>query len=211
MYKIYINQTPFFLVKTPNDAPVEKADEQNIIGRYTGRHRFLLQYIDMLEKTDRFQTVTLFSNELDKMIADFEEQFEYIEAAGGIIFNPKGEVLFIYRRGFWDLPKGKIDPGENPEETALREVEEETGLKNVSMIGTAPPTFHTYRLPKKEKRILKKTHWFLMKTEETEVKVQKEEDIEKGEWHLPKIFMEKKPVIYRSLMDLLGKVFSEDK
>lgn len=211
MYKIYINQTPFFLVKTPNDAPVEKTDEQNIIGRYTGRHRFLLQYIDMLEKTDRFQTVTLFSNELDKMIADFEEQFEYIEAAGGIIFNPKGEVLFIYRRGFWDLPKGKIDPGENPEETALREVEEETGLKNVSIIGTAPPTFHTYRLPKKEKRILKKTHWFLMKTEETEVKVQKEEDIEKGEWHLPKKFMEKKPVIYRSLMDLLEKVFSEDK
>lgn len=103
------------------------------------------------------------------------------EAAGGAIVNPAGEFLMMFRRGKWDLPKGKLDPGETIEACALREVGEETGLKNIRIRKKLTETFHLY--PFQGKNILKQTHWFLMDFMGGELTVpQIEEDILDIQW-----------------------------
>jgi 8-oxo-dGTP pyrophosphatase MutT (NUDIX family) len=93
----------------------------------------------------------------------FRLSFNEITAAGGILISEKS-LLFIFRNGKWDLPKGKLDMNETPEEAALREVEEETGVRAESIIRQLPSTYHLYQSPYHEKMpwILKKTFWFEM-------------------------------------------------
>lgn len=83
-----------------------------------------------------------------------------IEAAGGMVINQKGALLMIFRRGKWDLPKGKWDEGETLEQCALREVSEETGLTKLSLVRGLKTTYHTYSFH--GKTVLKPTHWYLM-------------------------------------------------
>ena len=83
-----------------------------------------------------------------------------IEAAGGIVKNPEGKYLFIYRNDKWDLPKGKIEKGEKVKEAAVREVEEECGIKVNTLEEKICKTYHTYIY--KGEVVLKKTHWFKM-------------------------------------------------
>ncbi len=116
-----------------------------------------------------------------------EEFFTYfgtykrIDAAGGLVENGNGDFLMIKRKGFWDLPKGKIEVGENDEEGALREVEEETGLVGMHIEKHLVDTFHTYEL--KGEWVLKRSTWFLMKCEGAPSLVpQEEEEIEKVQW-----------------------------
>src|SRR5215510_275068 len=83
-----------------------------------------------------------------------------IIAAGGLVVNDRDELLMIFRRGKWDLPKGKLDKGESLKDCAIREVEEETGLKNITL---GPPliiTYHTYH--EGARFILKESHWYKM-------------------------------------------------
>jgi 8-oxo-dGTP pyrophosphatase MutT (NUDIX family) len=104
-----------------------------------------------------------------------------IEAAGGIVFNPKGELLMMLRRGQWDMPKGKLDEGETVEACALREVEEETGISNLRLNGKLQTTYHTYSF--QGKTVLKPSHWFRMECTGTEDLVpQTEEDITELRW-----------------------------
>ncbi|WP_207493549.1 NUDIX hydrolase [Aridibaculum aurantiacum] len=106
---------------------------------------------------------------------------EQIIAAGGIVSNEKGEILFQFRRGKWDLPKGKLDEGESIPECAVREVEEETGLKNIQLGELIGVTTHFYI--ERNIEIEKETHWYAMKvTGEQQLVPQVEEDIEKLEW-----------------------------
>jgi 8-oxo-dGTP pyrophosphatase MutT (NUDIX family) len=99
-----------------------------------------------------------------------------IEAAGGLVFNEKNELLMIFRRGFWDLPKGKVDEGETLEQCAVREVQEETGLQNIKLGTFLTTTYHTYDL--KGKTIIKPSHWFRMEIWDDEKLIpQTEEDI----------------------------------
>ncbi|MEZ4950086.1 MAG: NUDIX domain-containing protein [Saprospiraceae bacterium] len=107
----------------------------------------------------------------------------------------------MYRRGFWDLPKGKIDKGETPEQAAVREVAEETGLENVDLRDLIGFTWHTYKTPKN--RILKKTWWYKMTTQQTELTLQTEEDIEDAKWSGLDEFLNSKPKIYNSIVDIL--------
>ena len=102
------------------------------------------------------------------------------EAAGGLVKNEKDEYLIIFRKGKYALPKGKMEYDESPEQCAIREVEEECGVKDLQIEGTLDKSFHTYRL--KEKRYLKKTHWFSMRTSSQPLNPQSEEEIEKAEW-----------------------------
>ena len=111
----------------------------------------------------------------------FCKNYKIVEAAGGLVLNQKRELLMIYRHEKWDLPKGKIENGERPNEAALREVCEETGVCNCTIIKEAPITFHTYTY--KEKNILKKTFWFEMECKSfSGFKLQDEEGIESAEW-----------------------------
>jgi len=137
--------------------------------------------------------------ELNKLFNDFKSYFDkYIEAAGGLVRNKDNKLLVIHRFGIQDLPKGKTEKNENPETTALREVEEECGIHNLKITGKAKPSFHIYI--HKNKKILKKTHWFYMKYEDNEIlKPQFEEDIKKVEWCNEKKLSEFQKLTYENL------------
>ena len=106
---------------------------------------------------------------------------ETITAAGGIVTNEKGEILFQFRRGKWDLPKGKLDEGETIEACAVREVEEETGLKNIQLGELVGITKHLYT--ERGVEIEKETYWFAMKVSgHQELVPQAEEDITDLKW-----------------------------
>ena len=107
-----------------------------------------------------------------------------IIAAGGLVTNPQGQILWIFRRGFWDLPKGKLDEGETIQTCAVREVEEETGIKNIRLHELLKFTNHIYFDTHLNQEVVKRTYWFHM-TIPTEQKgiPQATEDIEKIEWH----------------------------
>ncbi|MEA3446231.1 MAG: NUDIX domain-containing protein [Bacteroidota bacterium] len=141
---------------------------------------------------------------LRKIIADFK----FIEAAGGLVKNQNKQVLVIERLGVWDLPKGKMEKGEKPLESAIREIEEECGISGIQQVKKLQPTYHTYRL--KGKFILKKTYWFEFSYSGTEKpKPQSEEDITKAE------FIEKSQIpqvlknTYPSIVDVFAEVFPE--
>ncbi len=104
-----------------------------------------------------------------------------IIAAGGLVQNTQGDILFMFRRGKWDLPKGKLDEGETIEACAVREVEEETGLINIDLGKLIGITNHEYTMDK----VLyeKETHWYEMKVNEEQILVpQTEEDILELKW-----------------------------
>jgi 8-oxo-dGTP pyrophosphatase MutT (NUDIX family) len=130
-----------------------------------------------------------------------------ITAAGGLVQNKEGAFLLMYRRGFWDLPKGKLDPGELIPECAVREVQEETGLQTISLGEFICMTTHTYFDTWLQKEVVKQTHWYSMKATalDTEKLIpQTEEDIEKIEWvlmeNLPQYLVQTYPTI-RSVFD----------
>ncbi len=106
-----------------------------------------------------------------------------IQAGGGVVINEQNQILFIYRRKKWDLPKGKLDLGEDIKACAVREVMEETGLENITLGEHILTTTHQYE--EKGESILKETHWFKMKintNENPHVIPQTEEDIEEIKW-----------------------------
>ena len=106
-----------------------------------------------------------------------------IMAGGGVVVNEKNQVLFIYRRKKWDLPKGKLDPGEDIKACAIREVMEETGIRNLTIGNLIIVTTHSYE--ENGMKMQKETHWFEMKAstvDNSTLTPQLEEDIEKIEW-----------------------------
>jgi len=200
MYKIHINETPLCLAS--EEEADRLADSGEILsGRYTGKPKHLLPYVDMLEKPHQFDQVLITFGDLPHLWADFCSHFRLIEAAGGVVRNPDDRVLVIFRRGFWDLPKGKIDPGESPEEAAVREVMEETGLEAADLIGFLMPTYHIYR--EKGRRMLKHTYWFRMEAEQDRLKPQAEEQIERAEWRDLPTFLAEKPRMHANVLELL--------
>jgi 8-oxo-dGTP pyrophosphatase MutT (NUDIX family) len=128
-----------------------------------------------------FHAGILLNKDLAKLKKAFYKHFTLVTAAGGVVTNDKGEILMILRRGKWDLPKGKLDEGETIEECAVREVKEETGLRNIESTGKIIVTYHTYT--EFGKHILKESHWFRMKCpKDHDLKPQAEEWITEIKW-----------------------------
>lgn len=136
---------------------------------------------------------------------DFYTHFVPIEAAGGVVFNPKNELLLIKRLGKWDLPKGKIDGDETDEQAAIREVEEECGIGGLSIINKLQSTYHCYK--QHNHRFLKITYWFSMQTEDNSLLIpQKEEHITEAVWMDWTSLNVEKLDSYASIQDLLRSV-----
>lgn len=136
-----------------------------------------------LSKEIDFQDVIFVCADPDKVISTMISDLGMIEAGGGIVNNNKQEILFIYRRNKWDLPKGKLDKGETIEECAIREVQEECGIHAVKIVKPIVQTFHFFIPKKKGGFIIKKTSWFEMVLESDEQPIpQAEEGITAIQW-----------------------------
>lgn len=135
----------------------------------------------------------------------FAREFVPVMAAGGVVVSPRGEVLLIYRRGKWDLPKGKIEQGETPVRAAVREVEEECGITGLEPGRLLGETYHLYRLD--GRWMLKQTHWYAMRhSGQGEPIPQLEEQITDIRW-VPRDMSLLKPYLdisYPLVRDLLG-------
>lgn len=117
----------------------------------------------------------------DGIFDEFCSKYTVIHAGGGLVKNSEGDYLMIFRRGVWDLPKGKLEPNETIEDCALREVREETGLKDLVLGQPICETHHTYTL--NDSHILKHTHWFHMEYGGNGgLTPQTEEQIEEAVW-----------------------------
>ena len=157
-------------------------------------------------KKDEFHAGVLWHTDLEKLKESFFKNFIIIEAAGGIVQNDKKEILFINRLGKWDLPKGKIEPGEKEEESAVREVNEETGVKDLHLKKKIGETYHVYDAF--GKHFLKVSHWYYMTCSSSQTLIpQTVEDITEVKWVATKDITEPMQNTYPSIKDILGKFF----
>ena len=143
----------------------------------------LFENLDLLKllTKKRVNSIGIFSNEYEFILNMFKKKYPEIIAAGGKVINNKSEILFIYRNKKWDLPKGKAEKNEIISETALREVEEETGIKNLLIIKPLDKTYHIFK--RDGKNYLKSTYWFEMQSDFIgKFKPQKKEGITRVEW-----------------------------
>lgn len=159
-------------------------------GAFSRHFRQALEYLD--EPVSMGAIIQDIAPEaFDKELQQF---FTPVEAGGGLLHDEQGRVLMIHRRGLWDLPKGKRDKGESMERCALREVEEETGLRELELGTHLCDTFHVY--PMDGKQYLKRTAWYSMQANASEQTTpQAEEDITEVAWIRPS---EIGPYAYRS-------------
>lgn len=151
------------------------------------RHHSAVIYIDEISSPaikslihemtkPQVEAAIVFHKEFEKVKKIFFSCFHLIQTGGGLITNNENEILLIFRRGKWDLPKGKLNKGETLEQCAIREAEEETGLAGIKLRAKLMITYHTYE--EYGKHILKESHWFAMKYFLNEKPVpQTEEDI----------------------------------
>ena len=148
--------------------------------------------------------VSAYCSELDVMWEKFKSKFKLIKAAGGIVTDPKNNLLVIKRNGFLDLPKGHFKNKESASQAAIREVAEECGIKSHIIIENNPIiTYHVYELD--GEKVLKETQWFKMRSNNQEsLKPQKEEGIEEALWMSKSEINQKINEFYPSLLDLLG-------
>ena len=136
-------------------------------------------------------------------IESIEQYFTPIVAAGTLTFNKEGQVLMMFRKGSWDLPKGKADFGETISETAKRETEEETGLQGIQIVKELNPTCHVYFEPRVNAWICKTTYWFIAHwLGEGDLVPQAEEGITALEWMNLEHAKNKTP-LYPLILDVL--------
>lgn len=172
MYKVFVNEKKLLISKHPEE-----------LEKKLGYESFTTLEIalDLLENTSVTE-LNVYGENIDEIWQEFQKLFRIIEAAGGLVINPEGDMLFIRRLGKWDLPKGKMEKGESREESAVREIEEETGLRDVELIQFINTTYHIY-IERNGDKILKCTHWFEMNFNgEDTSKPQIEEGITEVAW-----------------------------
>jgi 8-oxo-dGTP pyrophosphatase MutT (NUDIX family) len=125
-------------------------------------------------------SLTVLCDDCKAAFERFASEFEYVEAAGGVVADDAQNVLMIYRRERWDLPKGHIDAGEDALTAAVREIEEETGVSGLKFVTELCNTLHAYNVYGKWE--LKRTYWFGFETLQTATQPQTEEDIQTAQW-----------------------------
>jgi 8-oxo-dGTP pyrophosphatase MutT (NUDIX family) len=177
--KIYYNNKPLILAN--NEKSNKTFAEYSVLMGATANN--FNEAIHLLERKDT-KGVLLIDESREQIEKELLWAFYPLHSGGGVVLNETGDVLMIFRRGRWDLPKGKLDEGEDIEQCAVREVIEETGLKTVEIKHKIGNTLHIY--PMAGKLILKHTAWYLMQGSAKEPLLpQAEENIEKVMWVKP--------------------------
>ena len=174
MYKVFVNQDEIILT-----SKVPFGDKISI---YDLKEISILEIVKLVKKQKK---IFLFHKNPKKLISTFAKKIKIVTAGGGVVTNKKDEILFIFRRNKWDLPKGKMDKGETIKDTALREVMEETGIDSLKIIDFKTITYHIFKKGKEFR--LKETHWFNMKSNyDGEFNPESSEGITKVVWKTKK-------------------------
>ncbi len=193
--KIFINDIPVRIINKEKldpekpfdhiiDGSKEKIKPKNLVDDVLINDAFPDKVDELLRlmtdsKLKKVFSITFASQDKRSLINHIKQKFKVIQAAGGVV-DKSGKILLIYRKGRWDIPKGKLDKGESIKECAIREVEEETGVK-VEIEKKINATWHTYVTNRKY--ILKKTHWYVMTcVDDTNLAPQEEEGIKEAKW-----------------------------
>jgi 8-oxo-dGTP pyrophosphatase MutT (NUDIX family) len=181
--KIYFNNKPLFLVNEVTKEIEELLHHEDTVFIDEFNAHTLKAMIHEMEAAQIHAGVFL-HKDTEEMLRAFKKKLVLVIAAGGLAHTDENELLLIFRKGKWDLPKGKLDGKESLASCALREIKEETGLQEAAIEHPLCVTYHTYH--EFGKHILKESHWFLMKAQKQDsFTPQLEEDIEKCEWVRP--------------------------
>ena len=153
MYKIFVNDKPIILT-----SEVEKeTDYKNYLLNSVNIGKVIKEL-----NTTSLKSVRLIHKDADKLLKKFLKLLPNVIAGGGKVFNKQGDILFIYRNDKWDLPKGKVEGSETIENTAMREVSEETGVNGLEIVKPLETTYHIFKRNGRHK--IKITYWFEMET-----------------------------------------------
>lgn len=195
MYRIYINQVRLSLTEN-----VPSTD--NSVKLLTEKDFSIQQFYQKVVQNSGKSEILLLCRDAKRMLERIASELKLIEAAGGLVKNVAGDYLFIYRRGVWDLPKGKIDEGERPEAAAVREVEEECGVQVATLGDLISITYHLYSIG--NDLVFKKTYWYEMSVSGApELIPQTEEEITDARWLSPDNLQEVKTNTYPLILDLI--------
>jgi ADP-ribose pyrophosphatase YjhB (NUDIX family) len=175
MYKVFVNDAPLVLTNKLSET---------VNGEYFPLNGTAINTaIDALAKK-KLPAAYIYHPNHEEILKKFTKKIPLEVAAGGVVTNKEGKVLFIYRNDKWDLPKGRLDKGETLEECAIREVAEETGVEGLKIENYLKTTYHVFK--KRGKYMLKEVHWYAMKTSyKGKLVGQKSENIEKVKWKGP--------------------------
>ena len=158
MIKIFLNDR--LLAVTDRWEPC--ASDANAIACKITKESDIPPFVRYFQEHDQAPSVCLVADNRTDAFSSLREMFSCREAAGGLVRNTDGDLLMIFRRHRWDLPKGHCEPNESPKETALREVAEECGLCRLRVPPSPPPldSYHLYH--DAGQWILKRTRWYAM-------------------------------------------------
>ena len=163
----------------------------------------MARLVDILAGTPQLSGAHAFGTDVEELWQWFQQGYHFVQAAGGAVSDEQGRLLAIHRLGRWDLPKGKVEPGESIEHAALREVREECGLTDLRLLAPLCHTWHTYE--RNSRMHLKRTDWFLMNGDATEpLTAQAEEDIDAARWMDAAGIQELRADTYPSLQRVLN-------
>ncbi len=197
MYKVHFENRFIFISAEP-----DRMQKYGLFHKFQAT-RELYKAISDFQSDTSIYSLNIYGPDIKHIWRIFRIYFTEIEAAGGLVRHTSGKYLFIEKKGKLDLPKGHIEPGEEPEVCALREVQEECGITGHSIIKPLEPSYHTYTW--EGIHYLKKTHWFLMKYDGTmKIEPQIKEGITRVEWLSPDELSKIKSTAWLSLMDLIN-------
>ena len=205
--KIFFNNTPLFLCDEIDDElqPYLHHDDSVFIDELNVHA--IKAMIHEMQRNDVHAGI-FYHKKLEELRKEFFKKFTFIKAAGGFIQNENDDALLMFRRGKWDLPKGKYEKNETDEQCALREANEETGLENLEIISGLPSTYHTYH--EGSRYMLKETVWFKMRCSgKQNLSPQFSEDISKLIWVSKENISKYYELSFPSVLDVLQAGFSE--
>jgi ADP-ribose pyrophosphatase YjhB (NUDIX family) len=196
MYKVFSGEKCIIISEREVNA-----DEKDVNLIYFKSAEELHREYKQFAHSPRFKKLIVIGDE-EVVWKVFRSLFSYIKAAGGLVKNEQDELLMIYRNGHWDLPKGKMEKGEIPDGTAVREVEEECGVKKLKILRYLASSYHIFFQNNKE--CMKRTYWFEMTCKDSAKPIpQSSEGITEAKWMSKEEVKKIMNKIYPSLREIL--------